>query len=66
MEAKKAAAGGGEGDLPVEFYESKAAASKFYFDHILPRTRAHSQAMMASTDSVMALKPEHFSFDHAL
>ena len=56
----------GSGDLPDEFYEAKALTSKFYFDHLLPRTRAHSQAMMADTNSVMALKENQFSFDHGL
>lgn len=49
-----------------EFYRAKIATSRFYFDNILPQTQARKVSMLADTDTVMSLKKEHFSFDHAL
>jgi len=47
------------------FYESKVHTSAFVFDRLLPRTRSHKAAMLSPLDSVMAMHPDHFSFDHS-
>jgi alkylation response protein AidB-like acyl-CoA dehydrogenase len=59
---RERAAGRGNAD----FYLSKIQTSAFYFDHMLPRTRGHAKSMFTPVDSIMAMKPQHFSFDHAL
>mmetsp|Transcript_142223 Transcript_142223/g.247962 ORF Transcript_142223/g.247962 Transcript_142223/m.247962 type:complete len:643 (-) Transcript_142223:61-1989(-) len=50
----------------ADFYQSKIQTSRFYFDHILPRTRAHAKTALTPLPAIMDMKPEHFSFDHAL
>eukprot|EP00670_Eutreptiella_braarudii_P000049 CAMPEP_0174293580 /NCGR_PEP_ID=MMETSP0809-20121228/39006_1 /TAXON_ID=73025 ORGANISM="Eutreptiella gymnastica-like, Strain CCMP1594" /NCGR_SAMPLE_ID=MMETSP0809 /ASSEMBLY_ACC=CAM_ASM_000658 /LENGTH=605 /DNA_ID=CAMNT_0015394449 /DNA_START=121 /DNA_END=1938 /DNA_ORIENTATION=+ len=59
---KQRKAGNGDAD----FYLSKIQTSAFYFDHLLPRTRSHAESMFTPLSSIMDMKPEHFSFDHAL
>ena len=54
----------GEGD--AEFYESKVKSSEFYFENIFPRILSHKATMNAPLDSVMSMKDNQFSFDHAL
>jgi len=54
------------GLLTPEFYQAKISTSHFYFENLLPRTDALYTQMMSSPESVMKLKAEHFSFDHAL
>lgn len=46
------------GDDP--FYPAKLATARFYFQRILPRTRAHAAAVLAGADSVMALDEDAF------
>jgi hypothetical protein len=65
-QAAAAAAAGGKGPLPKEFYAAKQATAAFYFDHLLPRTGAHMAAMFTPLASVMGLSEKHFSHDHAL
>jgi hypothetical protein len=50
----------------ADFYLSKIQTSAFYFDNLMPRTRQHAKSMFTPWDSIMAMKPQHFSFDHAL
>lgn len=44
------------------FYEAKVQTAEFYYDRLLPRARAHAESMLKPTESVMQMKPEHFSF----
>lgn len=55
-----------EREQSAEFYQAKVSTAQFYFDNILPRTRSLSSTMFTPAESVMGLKAEHFSFDHAL
>ena len=48
------------------FYEAKRQTSAFVFERLLPRTRSHKEVMMSSPASLMDMKSENFSFDHAL
>ncbi len=52
------------GEQSEEFYRAKIATAEFYFDHLLPRARAHAESMVRPTASTMKIKPEHFSFDY--
>ncbi|MEM7260112.1 MAG: acyl-CoA dehydrogenase C-terminal domain-containing protein, partial [Pseudomonadota bacterium] len=45
-----------------EFYETKIATAEFYFDKLLPRTRALVATMETGADSLMAIDAAHFSF----
>ncbi len=45
------------------FYEAKLATARFYFDHIMPQTRALSRSIRRGGKSLMELPPE--SFGHA-
>lgn len=64
--AAEQALASGDFKQPKEFYEAKVQTSQFYFDNILPRCNSLSSTMFTPTDSIMQMKPEHFSFDHAL
>nr|WP_010132832.1 acyl-CoA dehydrogenase C-terminal domain-containing protein [Microbulbifer agarilyticus] len=55
---EKLAAGTSEED----FYRSKVATARFYFDRILPRTATHAAAMQSGADNLMSLDAEHFVF----
>lgn len=45
-----------------DFYETKIATAEFYFDKLLPRTRALVATMETGADSLMAIDAAHFSF----
>jgi len=47
-------------DDDAAFYESKLATADFYFERLLPRTKAHKDAMLASTKSVMGMPADNF------
>lgn len=64
--AAEAALASGNMEHPREFYEAKIQTAQFYFDNILPKTESLRSSMFTPVDSVMEMKPEHFSFDHAL
>ena len=49
-----------------EFYEAKVQTAEFYFSNILPRTETLVTTMFTPVDTIMQMKEEHFSFDHAL
>lgn len=51
-----------EGTTEVDFYNAKIKTARFYFQRILPRTRAHAVTMLAGADSLMALEQDHFAF----
>ncbi|MGE7992562.1 acyl-CoA dehydrogenase C-terminal domain-containing protein, partial [Pseudomonas sp. NPDC089554] len=42
------------------FYTAKLQTARFYFQRILPRTRAHVAAMLSGADNLMAMKEEDF------
>lgn len=44
-----------EGTTDSAFYEAKLATARFYFQRILPRTKAHAEAAVAGAGSVMDL-----------
>jgi len=64
--AAEAALASGNMEQPREFYEAKIQTAQFYFDNILPKTQSLRTTMFTPVNSVMAMKPENFSFDHAL
>jgi len=49
-----------EGTCDKAFYESKLHTARFYFQRILPRTRALVVTMQSGADNLMALDDEHF------
>lgn len=48
------------GSETPEFYKAKIQTAEFYFDRILPRTKAHVAGITASTKSIMQMDNEHF------
>jgi alkylation response protein AidB-like acyl-CoA dehydrogenase len=52
----------GDGAETAEFYRTKIETAEFYFQRILPRAKAHADAMTAPTTSVMQTPIENFSF----
>jgi alkylation response protein AidB-like acyl-CoA dehydrogenase len=52
----------GDGMETAEFYRTKIETAEFYFQRILPRAKAHADAMTAPTTSVMQTPIENFSF----
>lgn len=58
LSQRKLAEGAGEKD----FYEAKLTTARFYFSRILPRIRAHADAVTAGADTVMGLSEEAFRF----
>ena len=51
-----------QADGDVSFYEAKLMTARFYFDRILPRTRAHKKSMLTGPDSIMAMPEDMFDF----
>jgi len=51
-----------QADGDVAFYEAKLMTARFYFDRILPRTRAHKKSMLTGPESIMAMPEEMFDF----
>jgi alkylation response protein AidB-like acyl-CoA dehydrogenase len=46
-----------------EFYKAKIGMARFYFDHLLPRTRGHAQSMIKPSRSLTRLPVESFAFE---
>lgn len=46
----------GEGDQ--DFYRTKLAVARFYFDHIMPRARGYLACVLEGEESTMALDPD--------
>ncbi len=44
----------------ADFYAAKITAARFYAEHILPRTHSYLHAILAGSESIMALKEEQF------
>ncbi len=51
-----------EADGDVSFYEAKVMTARFYFDRILPRTRAHKKSMLTGPDNLMTMPEAMFDF----
>lgn len=58
--AKKLKAG--DGEQTPGFYQAKLATAQFYFDHLLPRTKAHAASMLKPSATLTHLPAESFSF----
>ncbi|MFC4251632.1 acyl-CoA dehydrogenase C-terminal domain-containing protein [Sinimarinibacterium flocculans] len=58
--SQKLAQGGAE--TPV-FYKAKIATARFYFDHLLPRAKAHAVSMVKPSKSLMKLPVYAFAFE---
>ena len=46
-----------------EFYKAKIGLARFYFDHLLPRAKAHATAMVKPARVLTRLPVEAFAFD---
>ncbi|MCG6657811.1 acyl-CoA dehydrogenase [Halomonas campisalis] len=49
-----------EGTDDAAFYRAKLNTARFFYQRLLPRTRAHKQAIEAGAESLMALSSEDF------
>jgi hypothetical protein len=50
------------GDGDVSFYEAKVMTARFYFERILPRTRAHKKSMLSGPENLMTMPEAMFDF----
>ncbi len=50
------------GSEDASFYQAKLATARFYFKRLLPRTKAHQDAILAGVDTLMELEAEQFLF----
>jgi hypothetical protein len=48
------------GTSEEDFYKAKLATQEFYFKRLLPRARAHVEALEAGADSLMQMTAEQF------
>jgi alkylation response protein AidB-like acyl-CoA dehydrogenase len=51
------------GSEKPEFYKAKIGMARFYFDHLLPRARAHAVAMVKPSRTLTKLPVESFAFN---
>jgi alkylation response protein AidB-like acyl-CoA dehydrogenase len=51
-----------EADGDVSFYEAKLMTARFYYDRILPRTRAHKKSMLTGPENLMSMPEAMFDF----
>jgi hypothetical protein len=49
-------------NLDAAFYRAKLNTAQFYFERILPRTRALVETMLSGVENLQALDAEHFQF----
>jgi alkylation response protein AidB-like acyl-CoA dehydrogenase len=49
-----------EGTDEVGFYTAKLQTATFYYERLLPRTRAHVEAMLSGAENLLAMDEEHF------
>jgi hypothetical protein len=49
-------------DSEGDFYRAKLATATFYFERLLPRARAHADAMKSGAGNIMSLDAAHFAF----
>jgi hypothetical protein len=50
------------GDGDTSFYEAKVMTARFYFERILPRTRAHKKSMLTGPENLMSMPEAMFDF----
>jgi hypothetical protein len=60
LAAEKLAAGTSE----EAFYQAKLKTARFYFQRILPRTRAHVGSMLSGANNLMDLAEEDFALGY--
>lgn len=58
--AKQARAALVEGTDETAFYRAKLDTARFFYQRLLPRTRAHKAAIEAGAQSLMAISAEDF------
>ncbi|MFG6158176.1 acyl-CoA dehydrogenase C-terminal domain-containing protein [Halomonas sp. 1390] len=58
--AKQARAALAEGGDEAAFYRAKLDTARFYYQRLLPRTRAHKQSIEAGAESLMAISADDF------
>ncbi|MGV8195870.1 acyl-CoA dehydrogenase C-terminal domain-containing protein, partial [Pseudomonas aeruginosa] len=46
------------------FYKAKLQTARFYFQRILPRTRAHVAAMLSGANNLMEMAEEDFALGY--
>jgi len=51
-----------EGTSEEAFYNAKVQTARFYFRRMLPRTRAHAEAMLAGADTLLDMPEDAFAF----
>ncbi|MEQ6884313.1 acyl-CoA dehydrogenase C-terminal domain-containing protein [Salicola sp. Rm-C-2C1-2] len=51
-----------EGTSEEAFYKAKLQTARFFFKRMLPRAKAHADAMMSGADNLMEMEEEHFAF----
>ncbi|KAA8979743.1 acyl-CoA dehydrogenase [Halovibrio salipaludis] len=51
-----------EGTSEEAFYQAKLQTARFYFQRMLPRARAHADAMVSGAGNLMEMQEEHFAF----
>ena len=51
-----------EGTTEEAFYTAKLQTARFYFKRMLPRAKAHADAMTSGADNLMDMQEEHFAF----
>jgi hypothetical protein len=51
-----------DGTTEEMFYNAKVQTARFYFKRILPRTKAHAEAMLAGADTLLDMPEEAFAF----
>jgi len=47
------------------FYKAKLQTATFYYERLLPRTKAHVDAMLSGADNLLAMDEENFLFLNA-
>ena len=50
----------GAAGADADFYKGKLLAAKFYFENMLPRTKALAPCILAAPDSLMKITPAQF------
>lgn len=51
------------GEEQPEFYKAKIATARFYFDHVLPRTKGHAASMLKPSSHLTRLAADAFAFE---
>ena len=62
--ARVAAAKLAEGTTEEGFYKAKLQTARFYYQRILPRTRAHVDAMLSGSENLMDMDEANFSLGY--